>query len=71
VIEGPGMVTLEAEAESHYYGVLPHTDWHLALDLHTADSAYAGTVQATYTFDEAANKWIFGDVSEESLGVYI
>jgi hypothetical protein len=71
VIEGPGMVTLEADAESHYTGVLPHTDWHLAVDLHTADSQYAGTVEATFGFDHDANKWIFRDVSEESSGASI
>jgi hypothetical protein len=66
LVEGPGMVTLEAEAESLYEGVLPHIDAVLAVDLHTADSVYAGTVQVTFTYDDNSGKWVFGDVSEES-----
>lgn len=70
LIEGPGMVTLEAEAESLYEGVLPHTDGHLVVDLHTADSVYAGTARARFTFDDGTNKWVFGDLSEESDGFF-
>jgi hypothetical protein len=70
VIDDPGMVTLEADAESLCEGVFPHIDGHLSVDLRTADSEYAGTIQAKFTFDDAANKWIFGDVSEESEALF-
>jgi len=71
VLEGPGMVSLEADAESLFGGVLPRTEGYLSVDLCTADSMCAATVQANFTFDNAANKWIFGDLSEESPGVFI
>jgi hypothetical protein len=58
------MVRLEAEAESHYGGMLPHTSGHLSIDLPVANSQYAVTVQALFTFNEAKSRWEFGDLSK-------
>lgn len=70
VINGPGMVTLEAEAESMYGGELPHTPAHLLVDLPVAGGRYALTVQTVFNFSQANNRWEFGDLSEESEGFF-
>jgi hypothetical protein len=70
VINGPGMVMLEAEAESIYGGKLPHTPAHLSVELPVAGGRHVVTVQAVFTFKEANNRWEFGDPSEESSGFF-
>jgi hypothetical protein len=70
VIGGPGMVTLEAAAESMCGGELPHTPAHLSVEIPVAGGRYTVTVQAVFTFNEANNRWEFGDPSEESEGLF-
>jgi hypothetical protein len=71
VIDGPGMVTLEAEAESAYGGEMPHIPAHLSVELPVSGGGYPVTVQAVFTFSDANKRWEFGDLSGESLGVYV
>jgi hypothetical protein len=71
VIDGPGMVTLEAEAESAYDGEMPHIPAHLSVELPAAGGGYPVTVQAVFTFNAANNRWEFGDLSGESIGVHV
>jgi hypothetical protein len=71
VIDGPGMVTLEAEAESAYGGEMPRIPAHLSLELPVAGGGYAVTVQAVFSFSDANKRWEFGDLSGESVGVYV
>jgi hypothetical protein len=71
VIDGPGMVTLEAEAESAYGGEMPRIPAHLSIELPVASGGYPATVQAVFTFSDADNRWEFGDLSSESSGVYV
>jgi hypothetical protein len=71
VIDGPGMVTLEAEAESMWGGELPRTPAHLSVDIPVAGGRHVITVQAIFTFSEANKRWEFGDLSEESPGVFV
>lgn len=71
VIDGPGMMTLEAEAESAYGGVMPHIPVHLSVELPVAGGRYAVTVQAVFNFNEANKRWEFGDLSSESIGVHV
>lgn len=70
VISGPGMVTLEASAESMSGGVFPHIDGHVSINLPVAGGQYAVPVHATFSFSDANNRWEFGDLSEESSGVF-
>jgi hypothetical protein len=71
IIDGPGMVTLEASAESMYGGVLPHVDGHVSIDLPIANSQYAVSVQVIFSFNEGTKRWEFGDLSEESIGIHV
>jgi hypothetical protein len=71
VIDGPGMVRLEAEAESAYGGEMPHIPAHLSVELPVAGGGYPVTVQAVFTFSAANNRWEFGDLSGESIGVHV
>ena len=71
VIDGPGMVTLQAEAESMCEGMLPHTLAHLSVNLPAAGGRLAVTVQTVFTFNDDNNRWEFGDLSEESTGVFV
>lgn len=71
LIEGPGMVTLEADAESLYEGMLPHTPANLSVNLPIAGGQLAVTVQTVFTFNKDNDRWEFGDLSEESAGVFI
>lgn len=70
VIDGPGMVSLEASAESIYGGIFPHIDGHVLISLPLASGQYAVPVQATFSFNDANNRWEFGDLSEESIGIW-
>lgn len=71
VIDGPGMVTLEAEAETAYGGEMPRIPVHLSIELPVAGGGYPVTVQAVFTFSDANNRWEFGDLSRESIGVHV
>lgn len=71
VIDGPGMVTLEAEAESAYDGEMPRIPAHLSVELPIAGGRYAVTVQAVFNFSDANKRWEFGDLSRESIGVHV
>jgi hypothetical protein len=70
VIDGAGMVRLESLAESHYAGLLPHTPAHLSIDLSAAGGGHPVTVQAVFNFNEDNSRWEFGDLTEESAGVF-
>jgi hypothetical protein len=70
VIEGPGMMTLEASAESMHAGNFPHIDGHVSINLPVASSQYVVPVRATFSFNNENNRWEFGDLSEESTGVW-
>jgi hypothetical protein len=59
IIEGPGMVALQAEARSTYMGVLPHTDGHVSIHLASASGGYPATVTAVFTFNEGKGHWTF------------
>ena len=71
VIDGPGMVTLEAEAESAYDGEMPRIPAHLSVGLPIAGGRYVVTVQAVFTFSDVNKRWEFGDLSRESIGVHV
>lgn len=65
------MVTLEASAESIYGGEFPHIDGHVSISLPVANSLYAVPLHVIFNFSEANSRWEFGDLSEESLGVFV
>jgi hypothetical protein len=71
VIDGAGMATLEAEAESAYDGEIPPVPVHLSVELPVAGGGYAVTVQAVFNFSDANNRWEFGDLSGENIGVHV
>jgi hypothetical protein len=72
VIDGPGMVTLDAEGETMWQGELPHIPAHLSVELPVAGGGgYPVTVQAFFTFNDATDRWEFGDLSGESSGVHV
>jgi hypothetical protein len=58
LIEGPGMVNLQAEGRSTYMGMLPHTPGHLSVVLRSSDGGYSETLKAVFNFDETAKQWI-------------
>jgi hypothetical protein len=70
VVDGPGMVILEASAESAYGGMFPHIDGHVTINLPVAGGQYEVPVHATFSFNNENNRWEFGDLSEESSGVF-
>jgi hypothetical protein len=71
VIDGSGMVRLEASAESIYGGVIPHTEGYVSIDLPTANSQYTVPVQVVFSFNDGTRRWEFGDLSEESPGIHV
>jgi len=71
VIDGPGMVTLEAKGETMWQGQLPHIPAHLSVELPVAGGGYPVTVQAFFEFNDATDRWEFGDLSGESPGVHV
>lgn len=71
VVAGPGMVMLEAQAESAYDGEMPHVPVHLTLELPVSGGGYPTTVQVVFNYSDAHKRWEVGDLCDEQWGVQI
>jgi hypothetical protein len=51
--------------------MFPHIDGHVSISIPLASSQYAVPVQAVFSFSDANNRWEFGDLSDESKGIWV